>query len=227
MRTLLRLVREYLSYGGLRFPGSGDYWERRYRHGGNSGGGSYGREAAFKAKVLNDLVTEHDIESIIEFGCGDGNQLALARYPRYIGVDVSARAVELCRERFAGDKDKSFMLPQAYRGEQADAALSLDVIYHLVEDEVYTSYMQMLFAAARRLVVIYSSNVQQAVWKTRPHIRRRKFTAWVDANLPQWTLLRSIPKPHPPRWWEGNVHADFYVYVHRRETEGGERVERG
>jgi hypothetical protein len=39
-----------------------------------------------------------------------------------------------------------------------DLELSLDVIYHLVEDEVFDAYMRSLFAHAGRFVVIYSSN---------------------------------------------------------------------
>ena len=36
------------------FPGSEKYWEKRYIAGGNSGAGSYGKLAEFKAEVLND-----------------------------------------------------------------------------------------------------------------------------------------------------------------------------
>ena len=38
---------------GLTFRNSTDYWERRYRKGGNSGAGSYNRLARFKAGFLN------------------------------------------------------------------------------------------------------------------------------------------------------------------------------
>ena len=40
----------------LAFPGSASYWELRYRNGGTSGAGSYGRLAEFKAEVLNEFV---------------------------------------------------------------------------------------------------------------------------------------------------------------------------
>ena len=75
------------------FPGSAAYWESRYAKGGSSGVGSYGRFAEFKAEVLNRFVATHSVQSVIEFGCGDGNQLALASYPWYLGYDVSATAV--------------------------------------------------------------------------------------------------------------------------------------
>jgi hypothetical protein len=45
--------------------------------------GSYGKFAAFKAEVLNAFVQEMRVDTVIEFGCGDGNQLTLARYPLF------------------------------------------------------------------------------------------------------------------------------------------------
>ena len=75
------------------------YWEDRYHQGGNSGAGSYGRLGQFKANVLNAFVSEWDIRSVIEWGCGDGHQLSLADYPEYLGIDISEKAVEICRKK--------------------------------------------------------------------------------------------------------------------------------
>ena len=83
-------------YSRRVFPGSQPYWERRYARGGDSGAGSYGRLAIFKAEFVNSFVRDHGIRSVIEFGCGDGNQLSLAEYPSYFGLDVSRSAVEAC-----------------------------------------------------------------------------------------------------------------------------------
>lgn len=80
----------------LKFTNSKSYWESRYQKGGNSGFGSYGRLAKFKAEVLNDFVAKNSIQSVMEFGCGDGNQLKLAVYPKYIGLDVSPKAIKRC-----------------------------------------------------------------------------------------------------------------------------------
>ena len=101
----------------------------------------------------SNFVQAHEIRSVIEFGCGDGNQLSLADYPRYIGLDVSRSAIELCKRRFAGDVTKSFFL---YDGTcfadraglfTADLAISLDVIYHLTEEAIFEAYMAHLFGA--------------------------------------------------------------------------------
>jgi hypothetical protein len=76
------------------FLGSEEYWIRRYQSGKGSGHGSYNQLAEFKAEILNDFVQTRHIESIIEYGCGDGNQLRYAKYPRYLGFDVSPKAIE-------------------------------------------------------------------------------------------------------------------------------------
>ncbi len=142
------------------FNNSTDYWEQRYHTGGNSGRGSYGALASFKAKVLNDFVANNKVDSIIEFGCGDGNQLTLAKYPAYIGFDVSPTAIEQCRKLFATDSTKHFGLAETYAGESADLTASLDVIYHLVEDRLFNDYMNRLFDAAKRFVVVYATNYE-------------------------------------------------------------------
>lgn len=193
------------------FHGSAHYWERNYASGGTSGAGSYHALAEAKAAFLNEFVRTRGIGSVIEFGCGDGNQLSLAEYPSYIGLDVSRSAIRLCRRRFAGDPAKSFFL---YDGAcfadhaglfVADLALSLDVIYHLTEDPVFETYMTHLFAAGRRYVVIYATNRE---WRgTAPHVRHRRFTAWVEARCPDWRLREVTRGPS-----SGPVRADFFTY---------------
>jgi hypothetical protein len=34
--------------------------------------------AEFKARAVNDFVRENSVKSIVEYGCGDGNQLKSA-----------------------------------------------------------------------------------------------------------------------------------------------------
>lgn len=197
----------------LRFPGSAPYWERRYINGQTSGCGSYGEAAQAKAEFLNAFVKENNIESIIEFGCGDGNQLALADYPHYVGLDVSRSAVALCKRRFSEDSTKSFFL---YDGEcfvdkrgifLNEMAISLDVIFHLVEERVFEAYMNQMFAAATRYVIVYSTD--RIISGTAPHVRHRNFSSWIDANQTKWRLVLKRVQPKTEF-----SQADFYVYQH-------------
>jgi hypothetical protein len=196
-----------------RFDGSADYWERRYITGGNSGAGSYNCLAEFKAAFLNDFVARNAIRSVIEFGSGDGAQLELADYPEYIGVDVSKAAVEVTRSRFASDRSKRFYEPKELPpATRAELSLSLDVIYHLVEDAVFDAYMAVLFDAATRFVIVYASNLDKA--SAAPHVRHRRFTDWVEQHRPGFALKECTPNAYPfdENDPDNTSFADFYVF---------------
>jgi hypothetical protein len=197
----------------IPFRNSADYWETRYASGGHSGVGSYSKLAEFKAEMLNEFVQAHRIQTVIEFGCGDGNQFALARYPRYTGYDVSATAIAMCRKRFAAEPTKAFRMTSEYTGETAELALSLDVIYHLVEDRVFESYMRRLFGASERYVIIYSSDTDENVGCEGTHVWHRRFTRWVGDNLPQSKLIRHIPNRYPYCGdFKQRSFAEFFIY---------------
>ena len=197
----------------LNIFSSKHYWEQRYTKGGNSGAGSYKHLAEFKAEVLNSFVRLNCVKSVIEFGCGDGNQLRLAEYPEYTGYDVSKSAVDLCRRIHEDDATKFFKRVNEYDSQKADLSISLDVIYHLIESEVYDDYMTRLFDSSKKFVIIYSSNTDQQFEQRVPHFLQRKFTDWVEANKPNWTLIQHIPNKFPfeDDCINGSV-SDFYIY---------------
>ncbi len=87
--------------------GSAQYWRDRYRTGGNSGAGSYGRLASFKAEIINAFVREHNITSVIEFGCGDGLNSLLADYPTYLGFDVADESIDYANPNLLGIRARS------------------------------------------------------------------------------------------------------------------------
>jgi hypothetical protein len=149
---------------------------------------------------------------VIEFGCGDGNQLSLASYPRYVGFDVSRTAVKMCMRRFVEDRSKSFFLydSSCFADNanlfRADMTLSLDVIYHLIEDSIFETYMEHLFDSATRYVVVYSTNGD--IRDDAPHVRHRCFSSWIDSNRPEWKLVDVAKGPA-----SGERRADFYVHA--------------
>ena len=83
------------------FPGSQEYWEARYAGDETSGAGSFGKWAEFKAQGVNSFVKSRGIRTVIEFGCGDGNQLSIAEYPAYIGLMGAVRGQTLDGHRWA------------------------------------------------------------------------------------------------------------------------------
>jgi hypothetical protein len=195
------------------------YWEERYVRGGNSGAGSYGRLAKYKADFLNSFAKNNGITSVIEFGSGDGAQLKLFEFKQYIGLDVSKTSIGMCIQQYADDTSKSFYVydPEYFLDNHhlfvGDLTLSLDVIYHLVEDAVFGKYMRDLFAASDKYVIIYASNTDQNTRSQAQHVLHRKFTDWIDENEKNWMLVEHTKNMYS---LETNAidesFADFYVY---------------
>ena len=193
-----RAIQQYKGPASLKpLLESTSYWIQRYNLGGDSGPGSYNRLSEFKAETLNRFVKDNKISKVIEFGCGDGNQLRLADYQSYIGFDVSPMAILRCEDIFRGDQSKHFRLISQYIGETADLTLSLDVIYHLIEDDIFSQYMERLFDSSERYVIVYASNSDKNVKNQAPHVKHRQFTNWVEKNRPAWRLIGHIPNKFP------------------------------
>lgn len=194
---------------------STEYWEQRYQSGGNSGSGSYNHLADFKANFINDFITKYNVHSAVEFGCGDGNQLSLIKYPKYHGLDVSQTSIKICQHKFNHDSTKSFQVynPYAFKIEgkgKHDLSLSLDVIYHLVETELFNLHMIHLFQSASRFVIIYSTNFDESQIN---HEKNHHFTKWVEENERQWELVSIKENPYKNESdLERKSLSDFFVY---------------
>lgn len=192
---------------------SGKYWEDRYAKGGNSGAGSYGELARFKAEVLNRFIREHSIQSVVEWGCGDGHQLSLLEVDQYTGLDVAQTSITQCKERFADQPNYAFWLnhpgvqPENHR---ADLSLSLDVIYHLIEDDVYHAYLGQVFSSAHRFVIMYSTNTNDQAERQSGHVRHRLFAKDVEERFQQFELIDHILN----RYSEQSP-AEFFIYRKR------------
>jgi SAM-dependent methyltransferase len=213
VRDLARMAMKWRAARNGDDFSSADYWESRYREGRNSGAGSYNRLAEFKADIINRFVAEHDVTSVIEFGCGDGSQLRLAKYPSYVGVDVSPTVIESIQRDFKDDTSKVFIhLDEVSKEHCSDLAMSLDVIYHLVEDEVFESHMRQLFSAARQYVIVYASNDERV--SDSIHVRHRRFTDWVERNRPDFRQVGFVKNAYPESVndIDNTSFADFYFF---------------
>lgn len=218
MKFLFELIKKIIPSEN-KWQGSQHYWNQRYKKGGNSGAGSYNNLAIFKAEIINKFVEKNNIQSVIEWGCGDGNQLSLANYPSYIGYDVSPKAIYFCKKKFKKDRTKHFICsssPFFRNSKKADLGLSLDVLYHLVEDDVFEHYMNQLFSTSNKFVIIYSCN-DTDLTANASHVKRRKFTDWIDNNAPKWKLKKFIPNKYPynPQDPENTTWSDFYIYEYK------------
>lgn len=176
---------------------SAKYWSDRYEEGRTSGSGSYGRLARYKADVINELAGSQNIGSVLELGSGDGNQASLFEFDRFTGVDVSRLVVDRANERFADRPGWQFIHSDAFIVEPRafDMTMSLDVIYHLVEDDVFNRYMRDLVTLADRFVLIYASDHDEQA--ASPHVRHRSYSMWMAENAPEFTLTKTYEQPYP------------------------------
>ncbi|MDR1348562.1 MAG: class I SAM-dependent methyltransferase [Prevotellaceae bacterium] len=215
-KIIKKILNKLGIYRPLAFKTSQQYWVARYKRGGNSGAGSYHRLAEFKADVINKFIKDNNVSTVIEFGCGDGNQLRYFNIPLYVGYDVSLVAVKLCTKIFQKDKNKTFKLLDKEIDETADLTLSLDVIFHLIEDKVFTEYMERLFNSSERFVIIYASNYNKQINVNgqTSHVRHRKFTEWIDKYAANFKLIEYIPNKYPFKEDEPDItsFADFYIF---------------
>src|SRR5205823_2487766 len=119
-------------------------------------------------------------------------------------------AVSACIRRFPNDQSKSFMVYDGYAFSdpaafvRAELGLSLDVLYHLVEQDVFERYLSHLFGAASRYVVIYATDADLEIRGAR-HVKHRRFTGWVSKNT-SWTMVDTVPRSAPE-------FEDFFVFA--------------
>lgn len=119
-------------------------------------------------------------------------------------------------KRFKNDKTKSFFLynPKYFRDSnsifKADLALSLDVIYHLIEYNIFKIYMEHLFLSSDKFVIIYSSDFNT---NQKYHVRHRQFSKWIRDNLPEWKLINKIKNRYP-----NESHSEFFIYKKMNKT---------
>jgi hypothetical protein len=140
--------------------------------------------------------------------------LVLANYPSYVGVDrVSVVAVEACRARFS-DSSKRFFVAGSEPLPICELGLSLDVIDHLVQDDVFERYMKDLCEHSSRFVVLSTSDsdVSSPAGVAPPHIRHRPVGRWM-ASRNDWRFKQRIANPYP--FDEGDLEntsfAVFYI----------------
>jgi hypothetical protein len=178
----------------IAFNGSVDYWERNYSTGGDSGEGSRGKLLQWKAGVINGFIKKNGVKSVIDMGCGDGMQASLIDVEDYIGLDVSLSALNRAS---SVARDKLFVL--------YDLTMSLDVIYHIVEDDLFKLYMRNLFGSARKYVVIYSTS--STLPSGVPWVRNRDVVGYVHKHFKSWKMMGCVPQEYPQR-----SAANFFIY---------------
>ncbi len=171
-----------------------NYWETRYKNGNDSGWGSHDiKSVSFKADFVNGVIKKYNVKTVCELGCGDGNQLKeFTGYEKYYGYDISETIIKKTRSIYVNDDSKIFyeqmndVLKNKY-----DLVLSLDVIYHLVNDSIFHEYMSNLFLLSS-MVCLFTTNHDFYNNVNPSHIRNRNVSKYVNDVKPEFKLIDSL-----------------------------------
>lgn len=187
------------------------YWENRYRNGGISGSGSYGTLGEFKARIVNQLIQEHNIDSVIDWGCGDGNIVSKIRAIDYLGVEISHTAISICKKRCLGDQHKNFIHLAQALNPKAELTLSLDVLQFQNTNEIYKKHLEDLFTSSAKWVIIYAPNQQE---RYSDFVVCRNFVKDIESYYPNFQLYRHIPNEYPysPENPKQTSHSEFFIF---------------
>jgi len=182
-----------------------DYWDDRYKKNGHSGWGSHDKSSVnFKKDFVNKIIKEYECKSVIELGCGDGNQLMYFKdYEKYYGHDISPTIIEKNKIIFKGDNTKIFESDvNKLLNKKYDLALSLDVTYHLVGDDMFEEYMNNLFSLSD-IICLFTVNTEEA--ETISHVKHRRITDYITDNFPEYTLINTE--------MFGETRVGFFLYI--------------
>jgi len=176
------------------------FWNDRYKDGGDSGLGSYGVLADFKAEVINEFIKNNFIESTIEFGCGDGNQVSLIDYSFYTGLDVSEAAIALCIKKFEHDANKNFFVfnPADYKRLEpceSDLVVCLDVLYHILDENDFVNTLDAIFKSSKKFIILYTM-LNEPSNQVAGHIKYRDIRTYTD-KYTHFEVFNIIDQKHP------------------------------
>jgi hypothetical protein len=96
---------------------------------------------------------------------------------------------------------------------KSDVALSLDVLYHIVEEDKYHKYLQDLFSLGKKYVVVYSTNFNL---EETEHVLHRKFTEDVK-RFKDWSLTEEVNNPFPGNGEQESM-ANFFIFEKKIST---------
>lgn len=153
------------------------------------------------------------LPTVLDLGVGDGRQaLALSCtgvVSNVTGFDISWHIVHHLKTQLNVTRHDclergplyvywydGFELPEMVKDQGYDVAISMQVVFHLLEDALYERYMDILFSFARHVVIIHAPDSQtQLPAAAHEHMRYRIFSNWVAKLHPEWILHHKVSIP--------------------------------
>jgi len=172
---------------------SHQYWADRYLHTNfqnSSGNGRLKFRLSYKAKMLNKIFKTYEITKVADFGCGDGLLASKLKITKYYGIEINSEIVDNLKNKFLGKNEFEFSTKfESQWRNKIDASISVDVIFHLIEEDVYQKYMNELFFADAKYVVIRAYNHKSQGTGRNSHILHREFLNTIKKYFPNYNLV--------------------------------------
>jgi SAM-dependent methyltransferase len=182
-------------------------------------------------RLIAEVLPPSPETTLVDIGCGTGaNIAALADRYRAIGIDTSAEAVELAKQRFSAVRFIAGRAPEDLGDEMGRARLFLltDVLEHIRDD--FAMLSELLASASPGCFFLLTVPADESLWSEHDesfgHYRRydRARLEQVWAGLPVSTLLlsyfnsRLLPVVRSVRAWNrfrghasGVAGTDFWL----------------
>jgi SAM-dependent methyltransferase len=165
-----------------------EYWDSRYRKGGNSGHGSVGQERSWKWSIINEHVSIEDC-SVLDIGCGDLSFWGDTRPKEYIGIDYSEVVIRRNREMFP---DLTFhredLTGPVVELPAVDVALCLDVLFHQPSQRDFDGIIEYLSDVRAR--TLFVTNFDDPIPGASPHMSFRSLSP-----IENWEVSRTYESP--------------------------------
>lgn len=179
------------------------YWQDRYKNKWNSGAGSYGANAQFKADFINKYVEEHKIFNVLEVWCGDWNNLWLYKIENYVWWDVSQKAIDICKKKYNHDDSKWFVLmdEKSMKNPEeiwVDLVICLDVLFHVFPKKEWEKTINFCFNAGKRVLLytfLYPTGHAE-------HINDYRITPYLDTKGIKYKIYKDVPPNSQSRFIE-------------------------
>ncbi len=182
-------------------------------------------------RLIEELLPPDPAATVVDVGCGTGGNIAaLAGRYRCVGIDTSAEAIELARQRFPQVQFIAGRAPQDLGGLAGEARLVMltDVLEHVADDRAM--FAELFAAAAPGCCFLVTVPADMSLWSEHDesfgHYRRYDPDQLADVwkDLPATTLLlsyfnsRLLPLVRLSRAWSrrrgrsaGRAGTDFWL----------------
>lgn len=131
-----------------------NYWENRYKNGGNSGKGSRSVHKEYKWNVLDRHVG--NIDDIIDVGCGDLAFMDGKSVLNYIGIDISKTIIDINKKKYPNWKFINASSDEYIEGIDSSLVLCHDILFHILDDDVFINTLHNLTKYSNKYISIYN-----------------------------------------------------------------------